>query len=154
MKIAASILFILSLTICAAAQQKEKMTVVIGDQPKVLSVEYASVFEIRKFVKYCVTADVKSGQESAEIIAQFLLSEPSIKFIGNCDEAEFRIAYDERDYLSRMRVFYIRDKTVWIVWAEDLTMKKAEKELAVDFLKVLKRNKNLDKKSIPGESEG
>lgn len=153
MKIIISLAFILMLSFPALAQ-KEEMRVVIGSEAQTLEVRYSSVFDIRKFVKYCVDAESSPAQDTPEIIAQFLLSEPSIKFVNKCDEAEFRIQYREQDYLSQMRVFYIKDKTVWIVWAEDLTMKKAEKELAGEFLKILRRNKNLDKKMVPGKSGG
>lgn len=150
MKITASILFILSLAIVAAAQRKP---VKIGVTPDILKEDYAPVYDIRKFVKYCIQADSTTPRRSKRKIVEILSVEPTIKYLDDCSSAEFTIVYLERSTGTQMRVFYIRDKMMWTVWGEDRNAKKAEKELAAEFLKVLKRNKNLDKKIIPGETE-
>lgn len=97
---------------------------------------YSSVFDIKDFKKYYFLSD------PLELILKVLKKEKTIERTYDSAEAQFFIQYRKTDSSIEMRVFYIKDKKVVVVWAEN-GEKGSEVDLAEAFLEVLHSNKKL-----------
>ena len=87
--------------------------------PLVAGVEYSSVYDIRNFERFSITALSLNDRKSIALIKKVLSRERSIK-PANSTEAQFFIRFRERDGTSDMKVYYFKDKKiVVVVWAEN-----------------------------------
>ncbi len=130
----------------AFGQKKPRSKTVV---PLVARVEYSSVYDIRNYERFSITALSLNDRKSVAAIEKVLSREQSIK-PANSTAAQFFVRFREIDGMSDMEVYYLKDKkTVVVVWAENRDTKGGETELTEAFLKVLQRNKKLDETYKP-----
>lgn len=139
MKTTITLLFILICSLTVFAQTKPQPEGVITDFPA--ENIYSSVFDIKDFKRLFIISMTKDPQASEKTIAKVIGKENSLELVRSAANAQFFIAYQESDAGNEMRVFYVKDRKVVIVWAETREKQGREADLTEAFLKVLRCNK-------------